>query len=106
MNTIKNNDNVQKNDQNGKENELVYEYDLRYILSTKEGLLAKYLAEGLRDTKNIRYYISVTLDHSEKFLKEIYRKAKETPEHRIKKSRGALFAFLIKRYGEFDTFDD
>jgi len=100
---IKNNDN--DNGENKKKDKLDYVYDLQYILSTKEGVIAKDLAEGLNDMKNIRYYISVALEHSEQYLKGLYRKVKETPEHRIKKSRGALFAYLVKKYEKFDTDD-
>ena len=101
---IKNNDNVEKNDENNKE-ELKYEYDLQYMASTRKGLLAQELAEGLNDKKSIRYYFSVTLEHSERYLRDIYRLTKETPQHRIKKSRGALFAYLAKKYEHLDTYD-
>ena len=101
MNT-KNNDNV--NDRNEKHiGEYVYDYGS--MLSTWEGSIAKNLAEGLNDMKNIRYYYSLTYEYSERYLKEIYQKVMETPEHKIKKSRGALFAYLVKRYAHFDTFD-
>ena len=82
-----------------------YEYDFGYIFTTREGMVAKEIAEGLNDTKNIRYYFSVALDHSERYLMDIYRKVRETPDHRIKKSRGALFTYLVKKYDHFDTDD-
>jgi len=101
----KNNVNDNDSGSNGKKDELTYQYDLEYISTTREGALARDLAEGLGDMKNIRYYFSVTLTYSERYLREVYRKVKETPEHRIKKSRGALFTYLVKKYEHFDTDD-
>ncbi len=97
--------NVNDNGENGRKDNQSYLNDLQYILATREGQLASEFAEGLGDTKNIRYYISATLEHSERFLRDIYRKVKETPEHRIKKSRGALFTYLVQKYEEHDTDD-
>ena len=98
--------NVNDNDKKEGKIDLVYEYDLRYMLSTREGLLARDLSEGLNDAKSIRFYFSMALEHSEQFLREIYRKVMETPQHKIKKSRGALFVFLVKKYEHFDTDDN
>lgn len=101
MNT-KNNDNV--NDRNEKQiGEYVYDY--ASMIDTWEGHIARNLAEGLNDMKNIRYYYSVAIDYSEKYLKEVYQKVMETPDAKIRKSRGALFAYLVKRYAHLDTFD-
>ncbi len=102
---IKNNDNVPANGKNENNEELKYEYDLQYIASTRKGLLAQELAEGLNDKKSLRYYFSVALEHSERYLRDIYRLTRETPQHRIKKSRGALFAYLAKKYEHLDTYD-
>jgi len=99
---MKTKNNVNDND---KKKEFVYEYDFSYMFSTREGMIAKELAEGLDDTKNIRYYFSVALNHSERYLMEVYRKVQETPIQNIKKSRGALFTYLIKKYEHFDTDD-
>jgi hypothetical protein len=103
MEKINVNDSDNVNDK--KKGEFEYEYDYEYMFKTREGQLARYLAEGLNDTKSIRYYFSVSLDYSERYLKEIYRKTKETPDHKIKKSRGALFAYLVKKYEKLDTLD-
>ena len=99
----KNNDNVGKN---GNNDDLKYEYDLQYMLSTREGTLAKYLAEGLDDRKSLRFFFSLALEHSERYLREIYRKVQETPEHKIKKSRGAFFAYLVRKYEHLDDYDN
>ncbi|MDD5430671.1 MAG: hypothetical protein PHP03_00375 [Candidatus Pacebacteria bacterium] len=90
------NDNVQKE----KNENYKYEYDFEYVFSTREGLLAKELAEGLNDTKNIRYYISAAMKHQEDFLWDIYARVMEIPLHKVRKSRGALFAYLVKKHGK------
>jgi hypothetical protein len=100
---IKNNVNENGRDE---KNDLKYEYDLQYMLSTREGMVARDLAEGLNDRKSLRFFFSLALEHSERFLREVYRKAMETPEDRIKKSRGALFAYLVKKYEHLDDYDD
>jgi hypothetical protein len=97
--------NVNDNGGNDNTDDLKYEYDLKYMLSTREGMVARELAEGLNDRKSIRYYFSMALEHSEQFLREIYRKVQQTPENNIRKSKGALFAYLIKKYEHLDTFD-
>jgi len=91
--------------QDEKRDDLVYEYDLQYFSGIREGLLAKEIAEGLNDMKSIRYYFSIALEYSERYIREIYRKVKETPEHKIKRSRGALFTYLIRKYEHLDTDD-
>jgi len=101
----KNNDNV-SNVGNDKKDVYEYEYDFEYIFSTREGVLAKDLAEGLNDTKNIRYYISVAVKYSEDYLRDIYAKVKEIPECKIKKSKGALFTYLVKKYANKDNTDN
>ena len=101
----KNNDNVSPKNRNANEEDMKYIYDLKYVASTREGMLAKEFAEGLNDMKSLRYYFSLTLEHSERYLRDVYRLAMETPQHKIKKSRGALFAYLVKKYEHLDTHD-
>lgn len=103
---INKNDNVQSNEnERKKEEDLKYIYDLKYMVSTREGMLAKEFAEGLEDEKSLRFYFSMALEYSERYLREVYRLVKETPQHKIKKSRGALFAYLVKKYEHLDTDD-
>src|ERR1700722_6963232 len=105
---VNDNDNDSENEEkikDEKRDDLVYEYDLQYLSGIREGLLAKEIAEGLNDMKSIRYYFSISLEYSERYIREIYRKVRETPEHKIKKSRGALFTYLIRKYEHRDTDD-
>jgi len=64
----------------------------------KEELLATDLAEGLDDKANIRFYFSVCRKYPEELLRKIYSQVKEIPPEKIKKSRGALFNYLLQNY--------
>ena len=61
MNNIDNETKNVKNDDKKGNDDVTIVYDLNYILSTKEGQFAKFMAEGLDDMKNIRYYISIEI---------------------------------------------
>jgi len=65
---------------------------------TKEELLAKDLAEGLDDKANLGFYLSVSRRYPEDFLRKIYSQVKEVPLSKIKKSKGALFNYLVQKY--------
>lgn len=70
---------------------------------TKEELLAMDLAEGLNDRANLGFYISVCRKYPEDFLRKIYAEVKEVPLSKIKKSKGALFNYLIQKYDKNDS---
>ena len=70
---------------------------------TKEELLAKDLAEGLDDKVNLGFYLSVSRKYPEDFLRKIYSQVKEIPLSKIKKSKGALFNYLIQKYDKNDS---
>lgn len=65
---------------------------------SKEDLLALDLAKSLDDEKNLALYISVSRKYPEALLRKILGDVKEIPAHKIRKSRGALFNFLIQRH--------
>lgn len=67
-------------------------------LLTKEELLARDLAEGLDDKANLGFYLSVCRKYPEKLLREIYSRVEQFPEKKIKKSKGALFNYLIQNH--------
>ena len=71
--------------------------------STKEELLAKDLAEGLDDKTNFGFYLSVSRKYPEGFLRKIYSQVKDIPRNKIKKSKGALFNYLIQKYDKDDS---
>ena len=65
----------------------------------KEILLAHDLADGLEDKERYPLYLSYAKQYSEPFLRELLSHVKQTPIQKIKKSRGAFFNYLIKKYG-------
>jgi biotin operon repressor len=67
---------------------------------TKEELLASDISETLEDQRNIRQYLFYARRYPESVLREFLSQAKQTPSHRIKKSRAALFAYLVKQYDQ------
>ena len=62
--------------------------------------LAYELADSMNDRDSIQVYISFTQKFSEEFLRKIQNKVLSIPEHKIKKSRGALFTFLVQQHGK------
>jgi DNA-binding transcriptional ArsR family regulator len=66
-------------------------------LFTKDELLAMEISHGLNDKENLRAYLSLCRKYPEPFLRKIYKEVKELPIEKIKKSRGALFTYLIQK---------
>ncbi len=71
---------------------------LNYFSLTKEEILAGDLADGLDDKLNFAFYLSVSRKYPEEFLRKIYSHVKEIPSNKIKKSKGALFNYLVQKY--------
>ncbi|MFH1970881.1 MAG: helix-turn-helix domain-containing protein [Patescibacteria group bacterium] len=67
---------------------------------TREELLALDLAIALHDIKGLPFYLSLTKKYPESMLRKTLSEVKELPIERIKKSRGALFNYLIQRYAQ------
>lgn len=65
--------------------------------TTREELLALDIAESLSDQERLSLYLSYAYTYTESFLREILAEVSQTPSKNIKKSRGALFLFLVKK---------
>ncbi len=65
---------------------------------TKEEILARDLAEGLNDKENLNFYLWASRKYPEGLLRKIYSQVKQVPERKIRKSKGALFNYLIQKY--------
>lgn len=61
--------------------------------------LAFQVAEGLDDVKNLRLYKSYCRRYPTEIILTAYVRAREVSPDKIKKSRGALFNFLVQKYG-------
>ncbi len=64
---------------------------------TREELLAVDIAKALNDEKGLAYYLSLSRKYPEFILRDVLGQVKETPVDKIKKSKGALFNYLIKK---------
>lgn len=67
--------------------------------SGRTEVLASDLATALNEPNELPLYISLANRYPESFLRETLSTVNQTPRHKIKKSRGALFTYLVKRYG-------
>jgi len=69
-----------------------------FPIKSKEELLASDIADALDDRGNIKTYHSFASKYPESFLRQILSEVKRTPEHKIRKSRKALFMYLVNYY--------
>jgi biotin operon repressor len=67
---------------------------------TRLELLAFDLASALNDRKSLPVYLSYARRYPESLLRRILGEVKEIPDRDIKKSRAALFSYLIKKYAQ------
>ena len=70
---------------------------------SKKDLLALDVARALDDTKNLGLYVSYCRKYPEDLIRKILGIVKEFPPERIRKSKGALFNYLVKKYGKSKT---
>ena len=100
IDNVKNINNIDRNDSNDIVNA---GNETNSFSVTKEELLARDLAEGLDDKSNFGFYLSAARKYPEDFLRKIYSQVKEIPLNKIKKSKGALFNYLIQKYDKNDS---
>ena len=62
--------------------------------------LALDLADELNDRKNLSLYLRYTRKYPESFLRRVLGEVKEIPFERIKKSKAAIFSYLVKKYAD------
>ena len=67
---------------------------------TRKELLAVDLARELNDEKSFPLYLYYAKKYPESVIRRVLGEVKETPPERIKKSRAALFNYLIKKYAQ------
>jgi len=62
--------------------------------------LANEIAETLKDRDALPYYLTLTRKYHEDYLREVLAKVMTIDETQIRKTRGALFTFLVnQKYG-------
>jgi len=102
MSTYGNSEFLQGNYNNNKLTKYINNIDIsnfkKFKPKTREELLALDLAKALNDRKGLSLYLSYSKKYPESFLRKVLGGVKEIPDRKIKKSRGALFNYLIQKY--------
>jgi len=62
--------------------------------------LAFEIANALNDEKNLALYLAYCRRYSAEIINRAFEVAKQTPIEKIKRSRGAFFTYLVKRYAQ------
>ena len=73
--------------------------DHPFYPQTREEYLAQELAERLGDPDGLPLYLKVVKRYTESTIRHLLGQVLEVPDERIRTSRGALFNWLIQRYG-------
>ena len=76
---------------------------LRTAEQSKLTELAMDIATALGDHKNLALYISYSRRYPIWLLRKVLGEVKEIPSEKIKKSRGALFNYLVQKYAKEDS---
>ena len=65
----------------------------------EEKQLANHLAETLKDREALPFYLSLTKKYKESHLRELLAKVMGIDAGKIRKTRGALFTWLVNQHG-------
>lgn len=68
--------------------------------------LANELAERLDDFESLNAYLQYADKYKEDFILRVLDKVMSIPDEKIKKTRGALFTYLISNHGAREHFRD
>lgn len=68
--------------------------------------LANEIADTLNDKEALQLYLQFTRKYKEAFLRKILARVMSIPENKIRRSRGALYTFLITKQGGNDSSGD
>ena len=67
-----------------------------------EKSLAYELARAMDDMESLPVYVAFAEKYKEAFLRKILQRVMSLPDEKIKRTRGALFTYLVKQNGGFD----
>ncbi len=71
------------------------------MATQKETKLAREIADALGDNESLTIHIGFAEKYSEAFLRKTLQKVLSIPEDQIRKTRGALFTYLVNQsYGK------
>ena len=69
----------------------------------QEVRLANEIAETLNDRGSLQLFLHFAEKYKEEHLRSILEKVMSIPERKIKKTRGALFTYLVSQYENDNT---
>jgi hypothetical protein len=69
------------------------------MATQKEEKLANELADALNDNDSLTVHIAFAEKYSEAFLRKTLQRVLSLPQDKIRKTRGALFTYLVKQNG-------
>jgi hypothetical protein len=67
--------------------------------SPDERAFAQYVATKLNDMDSLDYHLQNAARFTESFQRKVLEQVLSVPEHKIKKSRAALYTYLISKHG-------
>lgn len=67
--------------------------------------LAEEIARGLQEPDSIRMFRALVRRYPEEIIRRAYEETLSYPAAKIRKSRGAIFNFLLKKYGRNQHFN-
>lgn len=71
-----------------------------FIPRNSQDWLALDICEALDDQDNLPLYLSYVRRYPPRIIQRAFNEARKLPENKIKKTRGALFTYLVKHYAE------
>jgi hypothetical protein len=75
-------------------------------MSTKQEKLAREIADALNDIEALPLYTAFAEKYTEEHLRKILQRVLSIPQQQIRKTRGALFTYLINQnYGKGHSRD-
>ena len=69
------------------------------MATTKEEKLAREIATALNDMDSLQVHLGFVEKYSESFLRRTLQKVLSLPDDQIRKTRGALFTYLVNQNG-------
>lgn len=70
------------------------------MATSKEERLAREIADALDDNDSLTVHIDFVQKYSEAFLRKTLQRVLSIPEAQIRKTRGALFTYLVTQNGK------
>lgn len=64
--------------------------------------LANEIAEALKDRESLPLYLGFVRKYKEEHLRRILKRVMSIPDRQIKKTRGALFTFIVNNQYGYD----